>query len=250
MQLTGYRLTKAGEQLLLEAESGKQLTITKIVVGDGTQKNYSDATALANPVVNVAIESSSVVNQVCKISGILTNTALTTGFYVREIGVMGKTDGAEVLMWYATDSEPERFPAFAGEVIVHTEITVNITIGEIPVTIELQDTAGIVQQTYQYKLDAAASAEAAKASEANSKSSETAAKASETNSKSSEAAAKASETAAAAAEKTATQDLADVHTAIDSASSGALAAASLVVVDGQLCYVCTDDWDAQTEAAR
>ena len=250
MQLTGYRLTKAGEQLLLEAESGKQLTITKIVVGDGIQESYSEAKTLVNPIVNVAIESSSVANQVCKISGILTNTALTTGFYIREIGVMGKTDGDEVLIWYATDSDPERFPAYAGEVIVRDEIIINITIGEIDVTINLEDSDGIVQKTYQYKLDAAESATKAKASETNAKTSETNAKTSETNAKTSETNAKTSETNASASEKTATQDLTDVKTAIDNAASGALAATSLVIIDGKYCYVCADDWEAQTEAAR
>lgn len=273
---SGWQLTSKGTKLQTKAQAGATLTFTKVCLGDGYPPDvayYQTATELVHQVKTLAISSVAVqADGFACVKSILPNTGLTEAIYLREMGIYAKDpDDGEILYGTCYDDAADQIPIAGGSTVITDEFNILVAVGtSVSVTAEIIDSANIVAAASNFATAAKDSAAAAKESEQAAAQSEAnlggaeaittltktaqdaaaAASASQTAAKTSETNSKASETAAAASEKTATQDLADVHTAIDSASSGALAATSLVVVDGQLCYVCADDWDAQTEAAR
>lgn len=273
---SGWALTSKGKKLQLKAQAGTTLKFTKVCLGDGYPSNvdyYQTATELIHPVKTLAISSATVQDDgfAC-IKSLLPNTGLTSAIYLREMGIYAQDpDDGEILYGTSYDNAADLIPVSGGSTVITIEFDILVSVGTSEtVTAEIIDSSSIVAAASNFATSAKEAAEnaeswanAAKQSEENLGGAETivtltksaqdaaaAARTSENNSKTSETNSKTSETNAKSSETKSDQDLADIKTAIDNASSGALAAASLVVVDGKICYVCADDWDAQTEAAR
>lgn len=100
--------TTNGLNLLAKAQSGTQLTFTRIAVGDGIL-NGQDATtftALLHQVMSLGIEKDIVSGTQATLTAALSNSSLSTGFYWREIGVFA-TDPqlGEILYAYANSGD-------------------------------------------------------------------------------------------------------------------------------------------------
>lgn len=101
-------LTNSGQKMLAKMTSGSVLTFTKVVVGDGILDASADIRTVAeviNEVATLPIDSvtKSADNKVT-IRAVLNNGNLEKGFYFREKGIYGTTDGTdECLIFYANN---------------------------------------------------------------------------------------------------------------------------------------------------
>ena len=110
-----FTLTNAGQAVLTKALIGKKLEFLRVEVGDGqTTANKKTLTRLVNKKNNLDIQSVGVEGNnpsYAKFRAMLVNTEITTGYYVREIGVIVKEPdtGAEVLYGYVNSAEESDF---------------------------------------------------------------------------------------------------------------------------------------------
>lgn len=119
----GLILTDAGRDILAKALTGQTLTFTRVALGDGTEPATPETlTALVNELQTISIQSFEVIGDgTSKIRAILTNVGITTGFFVREIGVFAQDPDTlqEVLYSYANSgSQSDFMPAEGGATIV------------------------------------------------------------------------------------------------------------------------------------
>lgn len=119
----GLILTDAGRDILAKALTGQTLTFTRVGLGDGTEPATPETlTALVNELQTVSIQAFEMIGDgTSKIRAILTNVGITTGFFVREIGVFAQDPDTlqEVLYSYANSGTQSDFlPAEGGATIV------------------------------------------------------------------------------------------------------------------------------------
>ncbi|MEA5135716.1 MAG: pyocin knob domain-containing protein [Candidatus Fimivivens sp.] len=118
----GHILTRAGQNLLAKlAATGGTLSYSSIKFGDGVLGSTlpTELTALIS--VKESVEPSRIVQRTAdgrwNITGVLDNSKITIGFYLREWGVFARdpNTSAEVLLIYANaGSTAEYIPAYAG----------------------------------------------------------------------------------------------------------------------------------------
>jgi len=95
----GFILTEKGRELLAKGLSGETITFTKMAIGDGTTATSErEMTALVNqittlPLLNVDTKG----NGTCEINALLTNKSVTTGFYIRELGIFAHGNDNDVV---------------------------------------------------------------------------------------------------------------------------------------------------------
>jgi phage-related tail fiber protein len=107
-----FRITNDGLDLEYKAQAGKELKFSKFVLGDG---NYSGAIKelkkLVNPIMEVDIKRLNVqtlsTNKKVQIGFNLDTNEITTGFYLREIGLyaIDPDTQSEVLVFYGNSGE-------------------------------------------------------------------------------------------------------------------------------------------------
>ncbi|WP_036647300.1 phage tail protein [Paenibacillus wynnii] len=130
----GFTLTNKGRTLQSKAQSGVQLSYTRIAVGSGQlggqsilllntlidQKKSLPVTRLRMQPPNKAI-----------IGAVLSNQDVTTGFYFREIGVFATDpDEGEILYCYANSgTDAEYIPVVGGADIIEKTIDCTVIIG-------------------------------------------------------------------------------------------------------------------------
>lgn len=83
-------LTDAGKNLLLRALAGETITFTKMQLGSGAAQTADNAAALKNPVVSLPLTSIEVGNEYVTLSSYFSNSSLTEGFRVTEMGIFAK----------------------------------------------------------------------------------------------------------------------------------------------------------------
>lgn len=109
------RLTKNGRKILLQAEAGQTLTITKMKLGNGnlTINNADERTDLISPKYEAAISSRTVENGVCVIHGVVASKFAEEDFYAREWGIFAidNDTNKEVLYAYCIDDKPDWVPS-------------------------------------------------------------------------------------------------------------------------------------------
>jgi len=98
----GTILTQRGRNLLAKAQTGTTLTFTKIKLGDGLWPSNTDPTQLndlVSPKLNLPIQEIRVVGDgTVRLRFVLTNTGLSQGFFMREIGIYAQDpDIGEIL---------------------------------------------------------------------------------------------------------------------------------------------------------
>ena len=90
----GMKITYRGRDLLAKALTGKVLEFTRVIVGDGTltNQNVLNMTALINQKKVLSIVQLNKTQEIgtAEVVCEMTNSDLTTGFWVREFGLFAK----------------------------------------------------------------------------------------------------------------------------------------------------------------
>lgn len=95
----------------------ENLQFTRVVLGDGENKNPEEATEVMSPICEAAIESIELSNNnVLSITAAFTNEDMETGFYMREKGLYLSDGNEEVLAIYANAGSTASYiePAASG----------------------------------------------------------------------------------------------------------------------------------------
>ncbi|SDD90138.1 hypothetical protein [Sporomusa acidovorans] len=152
----GTVLTTRGKALQAKVEAGTTMQITKLKIGDGILSAGQTVDALidlVSPKKNIGISAKTPLESgICKVTAVVTNDGLATGFYVRELGVFAQDpDLGEILYAYTSDGSPDYLPAAGGSVAVAEELVVQLAFSnavDIQATITLDGliTTAILEQ--------------------------------------------------------------------------------------------------------
>ena len=130
----GFILTEKGRELLAKGLAGETITFTKMAIGDGTTATSErEMTALVNqittlPLLNVDTKG----NGTCEINALLTNKSVTTGFYIRELGIFARgNDNVEILYAYNTSANADYLPPFSANNVVEIEYIDTIIVDQV-----------------------------------------------------------------------------------------------------------------------
>lgn len=110
----GAILTTKGKALAAKVEAGTcKLSFTKLKVGNGQPTSLEGLTDLASPKQTITISSCTASDSgVCDVEGVLTNSDVETGYYLRELGLFATDpDAGEILYAVTTDSNPDYWQA-------------------------------------------------------------------------------------------------------------------------------------------
>lgn len=110
----GSVLTAAGRVLQAKVETGTRLELTRIKLGDGTEamSAVDTLTDLVSPKAVLGISSAVVDGQDAIITGVMSASHLSAGFYCREWGLFARDpDVGEILYMVTIDDIPEWLPA-------------------------------------------------------------------------------------------------------------------------------------------
>jgi hypothetical protein len=127
------RLTVLGTVLQGKAQTGTELRFTRVAIGDGVLPDGSsleDLTALIHEKMSVAINEILLNNDLATLTVAFSNGGLTSGFYIRELGIFANDpDAGEILYAVANAGvTPDYLPA-AGANIVEEIFEVVTTVG-------------------------------------------------------------------------------------------------------------------------
>ena len=132
-KFNGFILTEKGRELLAKGIAGETITFTKMAIGDGsTTTNAREMEALANqittlPILNINAKK----NGTCEINALLTNKSVTTGFYIKELGIFAHgNDNIEVLYAYNVSTSPDFVPPFSANNVVEIEYVDTIIVDQ------------------------------------------------------------------------------------------------------------------------
>jgi len=112
----GTILTKKGINLITKALTGATIEFTKIQLGDGVwdeSVNPEKLTSLVSPKLNLPIQELEIVGDgTVRLRFVLTNTGLSEGFFIREIGIFANDpDEGEILYAVAYAENGDFIPA-------------------------------------------------------------------------------------------------------------------------------------------
>ncbi|MBP2654264.1 MAG: Chaperone of endosialidase [Firmicutes bacterium] len=153
MAFSGMALTEKGTALQAKVQSGGTLVFTKLSFGKGILSSditLASLTELIDAQMTVEIESAVVLSDNdCRVRGTLTNASLTTGFFVREIGLFATDpDTGEILYAVANAGDECDFLPASSLAAVEQVVDVVISIGSATnVTVTLDESAVLATKT-------------------------------------------------------------------------------------------------------
>ncbi|WP_234404991.1 tail fiber protein [Paenibacillus bouchesdurhonensis] len=127
-------MTNKGRQLQAKAQAGAQLVYTRMAVGSGTLSGQSleSMTSLITPVKDLTISRLKHPTGSIRalIGATLTNPDVTTGFYLREVGVFAEDpDVGEILYMYANAGATADYITPSGDGVIEKAINMNVFVG-------------------------------------------------------------------------------------------------------------------------
>lgn len=130
----GLFITNRGRNLQAKAQTGTQLTFTRMGIGDGELGGSSipDLNALKHEVLSLSLTELKVLTGgKARVRSILSNQEIVTGFYFREIGIFAQDpDLGEILYCYGNaGANAEYIPAGGGPDIIEKRMDVITLIG-------------------------------------------------------------------------------------------------------------------------
>ena len=133
-KFNGFILTEKGRELLAKGLAGETITFTKMALWDGTSlTSERERTALVNqittlPILNINVKR----NGTCEINALLTNKSVTTGFYIKELGIFAHgNDNVEILYAYNISTSPDFVPPFSANNVVEIEYVDTIIVDQV-----------------------------------------------------------------------------------------------------------------------
>lgn len=157
----GAILTTKGRALAAKVEAGQcKLALTKFKVGDGQPASLEGLTDLASPKQIITLSSCTPSDTgVCDVEGILTNDAVSAGYYIRELGLFATDpDAGEILYAVSTDPNPDYWQAKGSATALAIAIHMQIAITSVDSVSAKLDPSGLVSvedlQTHNQAADA------------------------------------------------------------------------------------------------
>ena len=105
-----------------------------MAIGDGTSlTSERERTSLVNqittlPILNINVKR----NGTCEINALLTNKSVTTGFYIKELGIFAHgNDNVEILYAYNISTSPDFVPPFSANNVVEIEYVDTIIVDQV-----------------------------------------------------------------------------------------------------------------------
>ncbi|MGG1613524.1 tail fiber protein [Paenibacillus phoenicis] len=134
MSSWSYALTNKGRQLQAKAQAGAQLVYTMMAVGSGTLSGQSleSMTALITPIkdLNITRLKRPAGASRALIGATLTNQDVTTGFYLREVGIFADDpDDGEILYMYANSGATADYITPQGDGVIEKALNMNVFVG-------------------------------------------------------------------------------------------------------------------------
>lgn len=134
MSSWSYALTNKGRQLQAKAQAGAHLVYTRMAVGSGTLSGQSleSMTALIAPVKDLTITrlKRPAGSTRALIGATLTNQDVTTGFYLREVGIFADDpDDGEILYMYANAGATADYITPQGDGVIEKALNMNVFVG-------------------------------------------------------------------------------------------------------------------------
>lgn len=134
MSSWSYALTNKGRQLQAKAQAGAPLVYTRMAVGSGTLSGQSleDMSSLITPVKDLTISrlKRPPGSTRALIGATLTNQDVTTGFYLREVGIFATDpDIGEILYMYANAGSTADYITPKGDGVIEKAINMNVFVG-------------------------------------------------------------------------------------------------------------------------
>ena len=133
-KFNGFILTEKGRELLAKGLAGETITFTRMAIGDGTSlTSERERTELVNqittlPILNINVKR----NGTCEINALLTNKSVTTGFYIKELGIFAHgNDNVEILYAYNISTSPDFVPPFSANNVVEIEYVDTIIVDQV-----------------------------------------------------------------------------------------------------------------------
>ena len=133
-KFNGFILTEKGRELLAKGLAGETITFTRMAIGDGTSlTSERERTELVNqittlPILNINAKK----NGTCEINALLTNKSVTTGFYIKELGIFAHgNDNVEILYAYNISTSPDFVPPFSANNVVEIEYVDTIIVDQV-----------------------------------------------------------------------------------------------------------------------
>lgn len=143
----GGVLTQAGRELQAKVETGIPLNLTKIKLGDGTEsmEAVDSLTDLMSPKYVLGISTAEYDGQIATITGVVSSSQLSSGFYCREWGLFAMDpDVGEILYMITIDTMPEWLPPSSQTAQITATYAMNIAIANAEnITVQI-DPTGLV----------------------------------------------------------------------------------------------------------
>ena len=133
-KFNGYVITEAGRNLIAKGLTGDTVIFTKMQLGDGTTSNDGRTmTALVSTKADLPIIGlSNTGTGIAELRFLINNKDITTGFYIKEVGVFAKgADGVEVLYAYNVSPNPDFIPPFSANNIIEIEYVDSIIVDQV-----------------------------------------------------------------------------------------------------------------------
>lgn len=133
-KFNGYVVTEAGRNLIAKGLTGDTVIFTKMQLGDGTTSNDGRTmTALVSTKADLPIIGlSNTGTGIAELRFLINNKDITTGFYIKEVGVFAKgADGVEVLYAYNVSPNPDFIPPFSANNIIEIEYVDSIIVDQV-----------------------------------------------------------------------------------------------------------------------
>lgn len=144
---TGCILTTKGRALSAKVEAGKTLLkLTKMKVGDGQPTSLEALTDLASPKQVISLSSCEASSTgTCTVTGVLTNSDVTAGYYLSELGLYATDpDDGEILYAVTTDANPDYWQAKDSATALSIALTMTIAISSADKVSATIDPSGLV----------------------------------------------------------------------------------------------------------
>jgi hypothetical protein len=142
-----FTLTAQGQDMQAQAETGLALTFSRIALGAGVVGSPSTATALADQRMTSNVQA--ILNMgsgSVRVRAVFTNSALSVGFSMSEVGVfaLDPTTHVEKLYSYTSTATPDFMPSSSSPALVEQIFDAIIAIGSAAnVTASINDTVMI-----------------------------------------------------------------------------------------------------------
>ena len=145
---TGGQLTSVGRDLQIKVEAGQcKLELTKIKLGDGAENiaSVDPMTDLVGPKAVFGISSITAKDGMCTVTGVISSSNVSAGFYAREWGLFAKDpQRGEILYMISLDSAPDFVPPASAALRQSATYAMNIAVANAAnITVKI-DPAGLV----------------------------------------------------------------------------------------------------------